>query len=134
MNSAKNLTGRWIKTVYLFNQGKTLAIVGSTKTGGMYTSNSFYTNLSSESIGKAFRDWWKLTMGNNHTNYHVSWFYGMTLLGDPTINFRHQVNDVCVENLTLTAFPSDNHSNLVLFKAGNSINISENLKYLMVSM
>ena len=128
MNSAKNLTGRWIKTVYLFNQGKTLAIVGSTKTGGMYTSNSFITNLSSESIGKAFRDWWKLTMGNNHTNYHVSWFYGMTLLGDPTINFRHQVNDVCVENLTLTAFPSDNHSNLVLFKAGNSINISENFE------
>ena len=61
-------------------------------------------------------------MGNNHTNYHVSWFYGMTLLGDPTINFRHQVNDVCVKNRTLTALPSDNHSKLRLLKAGHRIN------------
>jgi hypothetical protein len=58
--------------------------------------------------------------------YNISWYYGMTLLGDPTINFRHQVSDVCVENLTLTAFPSDDHSNLVLYRAGSSIYISDN--------
>lgn len=52
----------------------------------------------------------------------------MTLLGDPTINFRHQVGDVCVENLTLTSFPSNDYSNLVLFKAGSSITISENFE------
>ena len=112
--------------VYLFNRGRTLALVGSTKTGGMLTSNSFYTSLASKSIGEAFRDWWRTTMGNNHTNVEISWYYGMTLLGDPTIRFRHQVSDVCVENLTLTTFPSNDHSNLVLFKAGSSIHISEN--------
>ena len=118
----------YIGGVYLFNKGRTLALVGSTKTGGMLTSDSFYTSLSSKSIGEAFRDWWRTTMGNNHTNVEISWYYGMTLLGDPTIKFRHQVNDVCVENLTLTTFPSNDHSNLVLFKAGNSIYVSENFE------
>lgn len=113
---------------YLFNMGKTLALVGSTKTGGMYTSDDFYTYLSSESIGEAFRDWWISSLGNNHTNYTISWFYGMTLLGDPTINFRHQVSDVCVENLALNEFPSNNNSNLVLFKAGSTIYVSENFE------
>ena len=108
--------------------GKTLALVGSTKTGGMYTSDDFYTYLSSESIGEAFRDWWISSLGNNHTNYKISWFYGMTLLGDPTINFRHQVSDVCVENLALNEFPSNNNSNLVLFKAGSTIYVSENFE------
>lgn len=112
--------------VYLFNQGKTLAVVGSTKTGGMLASNSFYTNLSTKSIGIAFRDWWRTCIGNTYSSYYVSWYYGMTLLGDPTINFRHQVSDVCVENLTLTSFPSNDSSNLILFKAGNSITISNN--------
>lgn len=112
--------------VYLFNEGRTLSLVGSTKIGGMYSSNYFYTSLSSESIGEAFRDWWQVKVGNNHTNKKISWFYGMTLLGDPTIKFRHQVSDVCVENLTLTTFPSNDHSNLVLFKAGSCIHISEN--------
>lgn len=71
---------------------------------------------------------------SGHGNYEVSWFYGMTLLGDPTINFRHQVGDVCVENLTLSSFPSDDYSNLVLFKAGSTITISENFEIPPVSM
>lgn len=110
--------------VYLFNQGKTLAIVGSTKTGGMLSSNSFYSNLATKSVGNAFRDWWRTVIGNSYSDYVVSWYYGMTLLGDPTINFRHQVSDVCVEDLTLTSFPPNDSSNLILFKAGNSITIS----------
>ncbi|MBP5613740.1 MAG: hypothetical protein J6X35_06340 [Bacteroidales bacterium] len=99
-----------------------------TNPSGMYTSDDFYTYLSSESIGEAFRDWWISSLGNNHTNYKISWFYGMTLLGDPTINFRHQVSDVCVENLALNEFPSNNNSNLVLFKAGSTIYVSENFE------
>ena len=63
-------------------------------------------------------------IGNSYSDNVVSWYYGMTLLGDPTINFRHQVSDVCVEDLTLTSFPPNDSSNLILFKAGNSITIS----------
>lgn len=50
----------------------------------------------------------------------------MTILGDPMIYLRHQVSDICVANLTLTSFPSDNHSNLVMFKAGNQIKVTGN--------
>lgn len=110
--------------VYLFNQGKTLTVVGSTKTGGMLNSNGFYTGLSTKNVGEAFRDWWRGLMWNYHSTYEVCWYYGMTLLGDPTIDFRHQVSDVCVQNLLLTTYPANDTSNLVLFKAGNSITVS----------
>ncbi len=50
----------------------------------------------------------------------------MTLLGDPTINFRHQVGDYCVHDLELTSFPQDDNSNLILMKAGSTITTSQN--------
>ena len=112
--------------VYLFNNERTLGVVGSTKTGGMNISNLFYTYLSTKNIGEAFRDWWRTELGNSNTVSTISWYYGMTILGDPMIYLRHQVSDICVANLTLTSFPSDNHSNLVMFKAGNQIKVTGN--------
>ena len=50
----------------------------------------------------------------------------MTILGDPIIDFRYNVSNKCVNNLVLTSFPSDNSSNLVVYKAGNSITVSGN--------
>ena len=54
----------------------------------------------------------------------LSWGYGMTLLGDPTIKLWHNVSDVCEEDLILTHFPDDNHSNLVMWKAESSISVA----------
>ena len=110
---------------YLFNQGKTLAIVGSTKTGGMLGTNTFYSFFPNMSIGDAFLNWWNNYYGNYHSSYTISWSYGMTILGDPTISLHHSVSNVCVENLILSSFP-ENSSNLVLFRAGRSITVSGN--------
>lgn len=111
--------------IYLFNNGRTLSVVGSTKTGSMLYSNLFYSYLSTRNIGEAFRDWWRTELGNSNTVNTISWNYGLTILGDPMINFRHQVSDFCVANLTLTSFPPNNFSNLVMFKAGNSIKVTD---------
>lgn len=50
----------------------------------------------------------------------------MTLLGDPLIDFRYEVCDKCVSNLVLTSFPDNNSSNMILYKAENSIRVSGN--------
>lgn len=110
---------------YLFNNGKTLDVVGSTKTGGMLGTNYFYSQFPTNHIGGALLHWWHSHHGNSHIPNTIWWSYGMTLLGDPTINFRHQVGDYCVHDLELTSFPQDDNSNLILMKAGSTITTSQ---------
>lgn len=111
---------------YLFNNGATLAVIGSTKVGGMLGGKKLYSQLPSKNIGVSFLYWWKQHCGNYHSSNIISWNYGMTILGDPTIRLGHKVSDVCVNNLSLTSFPTSNTSNLVIYKAGTSINVSGN--------
>ena len=108
---------------YLFNAGKTVAVVGTTKIGGMWKVWNFYPQLASMNLGEAFLYWWS-QYGNSHSESCIYWTYGMTILGDPTIDFRYNVSDLCVNNLSLTVFPSNNTSNLVIYKAGNKITVS----------
>ena len=122
---ATNMYNAYLGGTYLFNDGKTLAIIGSTKTGSMQGRKYFHNQFSQKNIGAAFHYWW------NHyysTNYHsdnaVSWSYGMTILGDPTIHFRHNVHNYCENDLLLESFPQNNHSNHILYKAGNSVTVT----------
>jgi hypothetical protein len=77
---------------YLFdkNGGSTcngLAAVGSTKTGSMLMFENFYGPMASgKTIGEAFTDWWK-ALGSTHDLGERQWYYGMVLLGDPTLNW-----------------------------------------------
>ena len=118
-------TQGYLGGVYLFNNGKTLSVVGSTKTGGMLGSTYFYSYLSMRNIGQSLLDWWKTYYGNSHNNYTISWSYGMTILGDPTIRLRHKVSDYCERDLFLDTFPVDNISNLIIYKAERSIHITD---------
>jgi hypothetical protein len=64
-----------------------LAAVGSTKTGSMLLFENFYGPMGSGStIGEAFVEWWK-ALGPDHDLGERQWYYGMTLLGDPTLNW-----------------------------------------------
>lgn len=64
-----------------------LAAVGSTKTGAMLAFENFYGPMGSgRTIGEAFVDWWN-ALGSTHELDERRWFYGMTLLGDPTLNW-----------------------------------------------
>lgn len=122
--TAGNSNG-YLGGAYLFNKGKTIAVVGTTKTGGMKSASikHFYSQLESNNLGEAYCYWWN-QLGNIHSHSIICWNYGMTLLGDPTIDFRYKVSNRCVNDLTLTSFPSENSSNLIVYKAGNSITVS----------
>ncbi len=37
-------------------------------------------------IGDAFVDWWN-DRGPNHEDWEINWFYGLVLLGDPTLTW-----------------------------------------------
>ena len=64
-----------------------LAAVGSTKTGSMLLFENFYGPMGlGKNIGDAFVDWWK-ALGTDHDLGERQWYYGMTILGDPTLNW-----------------------------------------------
>lgn len=77
---------------YIFNKPgcsicSGLAAIGSTKTGSMLLFENFYGPMGSGStIGEAFKKWWA-ALGNTHDLGMRQWYYGMTLLGDPTLNW-----------------------------------------------
>ena len=65
-----------------------LAAVGSTKAGSMLLFENFYGPMGAgKTIGEAFVAWWR-AFGSQHTLTTRRWHYGMTLLGDPTLDWR----------------------------------------------
>jgi hypothetical protein len=67
---------------YIFVAPYGLLAVGSTKTGSMLYFEDFYTPLGQQnlSIGDAFKSWFTI-WGEESWD----WFYGMNILGDPTL-------------------------------------------------
>jgi len=64
-----------------------MAAVGSTKTGSMLYFENFYGPMGAgKAIGDAYKSWWN-GLGSSHDLNERRWFYGMALLGDPTINW-----------------------------------------------
>jgi hypothetical protein len=64
-----------------------LAAVGSTKTGSMLAFENFYAPMGAgKCVGDAFVAWWQ-ALGAEHDLGERQWYYGMVLLGDPTLNW-----------------------------------------------
>ncbi|GEM_PF-1565113 len=71
---------------YIFTKDHGLGAVGSTKTGSMLNFEYFYGPLSlGANMGEAFRDWFAEIASWGWYFDNQCWFYGMTLLGDPTL-------------------------------------------------
>lgn len=70
---------------YILNTSSpSLAVVGSTKTGSMLDYKEFYKPLGQcRSFGSAFHQWF--CSEYPYDDDAMSWFYGMTILGDPTL-------------------------------------------------
>jgi len=73
---------------YLFSgSASSLAVIGTTKVGGMLGFEEFYRSLGENScLGRAFSDWFtsRLTSGQE-MGYILGWHYGMTIVGDPLV-------------------------------------------------
>ena len=68
-----------------------LTAVGSAKTGSMLYFENFYKPMKSgKSIGESYLEWWK-ALGTAHDLTDRQWFYGLTILGDPTLNWWNGV-------------------------------------------
>lgn len=64
-----------------------LVAVASAKSGSMLFFEDFYGPLGKgKVIGDAYVDWWKLR-GPTHDDFERHWFYGLVLLGDPTLSW-----------------------------------------------
>jgi len=98
---------RWIEqdniaSGYIFSNPSGLLAVGTTKTGSMLHFEDFYGPLAAgQSFGEAFRNWMTI-----HGESDPSWFYGMTLLGDPTLRLPDGSGGMLTEN-ERASFPED---------------------------
>ncbi|MCF2144825.1 MAG: hypothetical protein K9W42_14100 [Candidatus Heimdallarchaeota archaeon] len=71
-----------LAVTYLYSSSSSLAVVGSTKSGGMLGGNHFYSQLAqNKTIGFALYSWFQNF--DYYTTYYIEFFYGMTILGDP---------------------------------------------------
>lgn len=91
---------------HIYSEGKTsLSVVGSIKTGGMLRFRNFYEPLGQgKSLGESFVTWWNNSISSSHGSYEVSWFYGMTIIGDPLVNFYYHPTGNCVSKVGLNNF------------------------------
>ena len=71
-----------------------LSVVGSAKTGSMLDFRFFYEPIGNgSSFGTALRKWfeYEYPYSDDPGGYNdISWFYGMTILGDPTLIISNQ--------------------------------------------
>lgn len=80
------------------DKSSTLSLIGSTKTGSMLYFNNFNPRLDQgKSIGESLKEWWHQTCGAEHSDWEVSWFYGLTIVGDPLL-FIPQKYDLMIKD------------------------------------
>ena len=79
-----------LATTYLYSGSHSLAVVGSTKTGGMLGGSSFYNAIGqNDTIGKALETWFQGI--KSYATYYLEWFYGMCILGDPFLTTHYDI-------------------------------------------
>ncbi len=85
-----------------------LVAVGSTKTGSMLMFENFYGPMAAGKVtGDALKDWWN-GLGTTHELGEIQWYYGMVLLGDPTLNWWSGVVPILYQpfnNQTFNHYP-----------------------------
>lgn len=123
--SATN-TNAFLAGDYIYSpQSDGLCVVGSTKAGGMFPYLDFYNSLNHEkTMGQALVDWWRakdMTTGN--ADSLLCWNYGMTIIGDPLVNFFHCTNSTCQDQISLTSYNNSN-SPLSYYLASESITVA----------
>lgn len=80
--------------MYTFRTSYGLGALGSTKTGSMLEFQYFYSPLSQgKCMGDAFKDWFAI-MAEAWGDTSRSWFYGMALIGDPTLIVKDSISVV----------------------------------------
>lgn len=89
---------RYIGGAYVLAARGAVSAVASTKNGAMTEWAGYYQALGKRaSVGSAFREW--LGLRHPYTREQVRWYYGLTLLGDPTLAPRPATLTASLPNL-----------------------------------
>jgi hypothetical protein len=86
-SAARFCESNYIAGCYLFTNTYSVEVIGSAKTGSMLYFEDYYSQIQNgECQGEALRRWFAM---HGHepgsVMWAMSWFYGMTELGDPTL-------------------------------------------------
>ncbi|MBN1970604.1 MAG: T9SS type A sorting domain-containing protein [Candidatus Delongbacteria bacterium] len=115
---------------YVYNGGQnTLFAVGSTKTGSMLGFANYYIPLGNGDInGEAMKTWWIDNLGNEHDSDEISWFYGMTIVGDPMVSMKYTPTKVYETNVSsmnlISCYPNPfNPTTEILFTCNSNDNV-----------
>lgn len=94
-SNARYVEANYMAGWYVFCQTYGLVALGSTKTGSMLEFLDFYQPFGQrKTIGEAFMDWFVAQGAGGYSDYETCWFYGMTMIGDPTL----RKSMVCVDS------------------------------------
>ncbi len=104
-SNARYVETNYMGGKYIFDTDLGLAAMGSTKTGSMKAFDLFYTPFGAgDNIGESFLQWFQGVAP--YDAGEIIWYYGMTLLGDPTLtqlNYEHDLAAVSQVPSTTTA-------------------------------
>lgn len=104
-------TNAFLAGDYIYSpKSEALSAVGSTKVGSMDYFADFYSSLGQErTMGQALVDWWNEdAFQQPNLEATLCWYFGLTIIGDPLVNFFHCTNSTCQEQITLTSYDSNN--------------------------
>jgi len=109
-SNARYTENNYIAGSYVFSGTYGLAAISSTKTGGMLGDQHFYSSFSGQNLGFAFKSWLTQVMGRSES--YDKWFYGMAIIGDPTLTLvpslrTHDVAVLCVSPSTDEVVPGE---------------------------
>lgn len=119
-------TNAFLAGDYIYSpSSESMSVVGSTKAGGMFPFSMFYMSLSNgKTMGQSLVDWWRnKNMNVNNVDSLLCWNYGLTIIGDPLMNFFHCTNNTCQNQITLASYNNSN-SPLSYYLASESITVS----------
>lgn len=99
---------------YIYSTTTGLNSIGSTKTGSMLQFTNFYAPLGAGyRLGEAFKAWFEAMASGGFDSVERSWFYGMSLHGDPTLSPRVPLHDVAVAAILAPAGAVDSGAEVV---------------------
>jgi hypothetical protein len=85
---------------YVFGGDYGLATIGSSKTGSMMDLEHFYQPLGqNETLGESLVDWFSESLDDDGEagEDFLHWYYGMNIVGDPTLAIEHDCTAISPE-------------------------------------
>jgi len=107
-SAARYTESNYIAGRYTFAGTYGLSTIGSTKTGSMLYFEDFYYELGDNcSVGEALQEWFRKQGQDGFYNWEVCWYYGLVLIGDPTLRVNTCYPPMAIDDLTLDLAESD---------------------------